>query len=659
MPVTYTPARQVPRAPVLPDLSLRTKLVAVVAVAVLVLTVGVLGTLSARRYHAAGALVVRTRDVQGEVAEVLQRLTDAETGQRGYLLTGAVEFLDPYNGAMTGANAALDSLRRLVAGDSAQTLRLAALSDSVSIRATLLANRIEKRRLGEMPSIEELRTSNTSMDGIRKIVARMDDAASEALTKQTANADRLGTIAIAVMMVGSLVSFVLLLLITGAIKRDVAQREAARVRIEEQNVELEMQATTLSDQQLELEAQLEESQVMTEELAQANEEYLQLTEIAESARADAEGALQKFRTSDRRYQFLADAIPVQVWTATPKGELDFVSLGVADYFGRTREEVLGAGWLSVLHPDDIDPVVERWTHSLATGDKYDVNFRLRRADGVYHWHLGRAVALRDDSGAISAWFGSNVDIDDAYREREERERLVTALERTNQELDQFAYVASHDLKAPLRGIANLSQWIEEDSGDSFPPESRHKMELLRGRVHRLEGLIDGILEYSRAGRTRVAATVVNVTALVNDVIELLDPPNTMHINVSPSLPSVVAEAVPLTQVFSNLIGNAIKYSGRADAEITVSASDVGAFVRYSVTDNGPGIPSQYHDRIFVVFQTLAPRDKVEGTGIGLAVVKKIVEARLGKVCVESPADATSGTGTTFHFTWPKVPAGEQ
>jgi light-regulated signal transduction histidine kinase (bacteriophytochrome) len=235
---------------------------------------------------------------------------------------------------------------------------------------------------------------------------------------------------------------------------------------------------------------------------------------------------------------------------------------------------------------------------------------------------------------------------------------MTALERTNQELDQFAYVASHDLKAPLRGIANLSQWIEEDSGEAFPAESRHKMELLRGRVHRLEGLIDGILEYSRAGRSRVAATSVNVQALVQDVVDLLDPPETVSVHIAPDLPPVVAEAVPLSQVFSNLISNAIKYGARPDSVIFVTAKVTGSFVLFSVTDNGPGIPPQYHERIFVVFQTLAPRDKVEGTGIGLAVVKKIVEARHGRVWVESPLDAATGKGTTFHFTWPRVPGRE-
>jgi PAS domain S-box-containing protein len=640
-----------------PDFSLRTKLGAVVAVAVLVLLVGMLGTLAVREYRTSGAVASDTRDLQRTLGRVLQRLTDAETGQRGYLLTGAEVFLEPYHGATADVDGALERLRRLSVGSPHQVSQLDTLTHLVARRVDSLERSVNARRAGSATSVEQLQHGRAMMDSVRGIAARMDADIDARLVTQSARADREGNIAIGVMLIGSTVAFLLLLLINAAITRDVRLREAALTRIEEQNAELEVQAAALSEQQIEVEHQLEEAQVMTEELALANDEYHALSGVAEQARTAAELALEQFRASDMRYRFLADTIPVQVWTAAPDGQLDFVSQDVAEYFGRSREDILGEGWLGVLHPSDVDNVVQKWTQSLATGEQYDVNFRLRRADGAYRWHLGRAIALRDEHGRITAWFGSNIDINDEYRVREEREHLVGALKRTNQELDQFAYVASHDLKAPLRGIANLSQWIEEDIGDAFPADARHKMELLRGRVHRLEGLIDGILEYSRAGRSRVAATSIDVAALVREVVELLDPPESMQVRIDDPLPSVVAEQVPLSQIFSNLIGNAIKYSGRSDTIITVGAADAGAMVRFSVTDNGPGIPPQYHDRIFVVFQTLAPRDKVEGTGLGLAVVKKIVEARGGHVWVQSPpADAT--TGTTFHFTWPRMPGKE-
>jgi signal transduction histidine kinase len=227
---------------------------------------------------------------------------------------------------------------------------------------------------------------------------------------------------------------------------------------------------------------------------------------------------------------------------------------------------------------------------------------------------------------------------------------LARLSRTNIELDQFAYVASHDLKAPLRGIANLAAWVEEDLGSAVTPTAREHLSLLRGRVHRMEALIDGILHYSRAGRVQSTPESVDVGALVHESIELLAPAPQVAIDVAPNMPTLVTDRVPLQQVFLNLIGNAIKHSRRGDPQVTVGVSRTdGGEPDFSVTDNGPGIAPEYHERIFGIFQTLEARDKVEGTGIGLSVVKKIVEARGGRVAVES----APGRGATFRFTWPE------
>ena len=224
--------------------------------------------------------------------------------------------------------------------------------------------------------------------------------------------------------------------------------------------------------------------------------------------------------------------------------------------------------------------------------------------------------------------------------------LTSALERTNRELDQFAYVASHDLKAPLRGIANLSQWIEEDLGTDMPPLTREHLTLMRGRVHRLEALIDGVLEYSRAGRVIAAPEVIDTGTLVREVAELLSLPAEVRIDIAPDLPTLTTERLPLQQVLLNLIGNAVKYSGAA-CVVRIEAQPDGHRYAFRVIDNGPGISPQFHERVWGIFQTLQPRDKVEGTGIGLALVKKIVEGRGGRVWLES----SEGHGATFGFTW--------
>lgn len=230
---------------------------------------------------------------------------------------------------------------------------------------------------------------------------------------------------------------------------------------------------------------------------------------------------------------------------------------------------------------------------------------------------------------------------------DELERTAAALERSNQELDAFAYAASHDLRAPLRGIANLAQWIEEDLQGTLRDDTREMLGLIRSRMHRMEGLIDGILQYSRAGRLHEPPVTVDVAELIDEVVDLLGPP-AGTVTTDGALPVVVTELAPLRQVFQNLIGNGLKHGGAAVA-IRVSAADEGDTWRFRVTDNGPGIPVEFHDRVWGMFQTLEPRDRVEGAGIGLSLVKKVVEGQGGTVGLES----TPGAGAAFTFTWRK------
>lgn len=228
------------------------------------------------------------------------------------------------------------------------------------------------------------------------------------------------------------------------------------------------------------------------------------------------------------------------------------------------------------------------------------------------------------------------------------EELIAALERSNADLDGFAHVASHDLKAPLRGIAALSEWIEEDLGEQVTDAARGHLTMLRGRVRRLEDLIEGILSYSRAGRTGREVSEVDVGALLAEAIELLAPPSSAAITVDPGMPVLRTARVPLQQVFMNLISNALKHAG-PEAAVRVGVREAGAFWEFSVSDNGPGIAPAYHERIWAIFQTLKPRDQVEGTGIGLSVVRKIVASMGGRAWVESEV----GEGACFRFTWPR------
>lgn len=226
-----------------------------------------------------------------------------------------------------------------------------------------------------------------------------------------------------------------------------------------------------------------------------------------------------------------------------------------------------------------------------------------------------------------------------------------ALARSNRDLDQFAYVASHDLKAPLRGISSLTTWIEEDLGPSLDPKVADHLRLMRSRVERLELLIEGILSYSQAGRADNSASPVDTRAVATRTIELASPPREVVVELAPgSWPTLTAVSVQLEQVWLNLVSNAIKHGRRADGGGRVVLGCVGqdgALWHFTVADDGPGIPTEFQHRVFEMFQRLQPRDKVEGAGIGLAVVRKLVTGNGGRVWAETPPHG----GATMHFTW--------
>lgn len=221
------------------------------------------------------------------------------------------------------------------------------------------------------------------------------------------------------------------------------------------------------------------------------------------------------------------------------------------------------------------------------------------------------------------------------------------LERSNDELDRFAFAASHDLKAPLRAIDNLARWLGEDDG-SLGEDSRRHLGLMQQRIARMEKLLDDMLDYSRAGRVHGETGDVDCGELVREVIELLAPPPGFRFGIAPDLPRLSTMRVPLEQCLRNLIGNAIKHHDRDDGRIRISWSRAEGMIVFEVADDGPGIAPEYHERIFRMFQTLRARDQVEGSGMGLAVIRKTAESYGGKVEVSS----VPGEGATFRLHWP-------
>ncbi len=611
-------------------MSLRLKLTAALGVALVILLVGVASLYALRESSNAAAAVQHSELVRVQLERALTTIVNAETGQRGYLLTQDTSYLAPYVSARTDAQHEVASLRQLTADNALQQRRIDSLELTTDAKLVSMNETVVLTQAGHRDSALKIIMTGEGKNltsRARLLINEMEATEATLLIRRTSAYDTRKRAVILVTVMGSLLGATLSILTMLWLRSGIKQLEQAKDTIEEQSDEL-------GDE-------LKKSQTLTERLATSND-GLQLANVAaESART--------------RFEQLLESTDEGVYGMDDAGLCTFINEAGAKSLGYERSDLFGKNMHDLLHhhrPDgSVYPVEECPIYKSVRNDT-----SVRISDEVFWTRDGRPVPVEytsspivNDGQTVGAVIAFNNIAARKLAERE-RERLISALARSNQELDQFAYVASHDLKAPLRGIANLSQWIEEDLGENAPPDVAEKMTLVRGRVQRLEALIDGILQYSRAGRVSSQIEQVDVGMLLSDIVELLAPPPEVTVTIDPDMPTVTTERTPLQQVFMNLISNAIKYNRHPGATVHISARDAGRMYAFSVADNGPGIEAQYHERIFGIFQTLESRDRVEGTGIGLSVVKKTVELQGGSIKV----DSALGKGATFTFEWPKL-----
>ncbi|MBI5179651.1 MAG: PAS domain S-box protein [Nitrospinae bacterium] len=327
---------------------------------------------------------------------------------------------------------------------------------------------------------------------------------------------------------------------------------------------------------------------------------------------------------------------------------------MAEMLGRTKGEIIGRSIFDPIFVDDenarkyVDEILRRREGKQSS---YELTL-LHRSGEAVHVLIG-AIPTKTDlhTGAVTQSLGMFLDLTERKKAEQEREMLIIGLNRANEELRDFAYIVSHDLKAPLRAIGSLAEWIAKDYGDILGAEGRENLDLLLGRTKRMNNLIEGILRYSRAGRIKPELDTLDCAKTARAVIDAVGPPPNIKVAVEGDLPKVIYDRTHLEQVFQNLISNAIKHHGKAAGNVTLSCRDAGEMWEFCVRDDGQGIEEKHFDRIFKIFQSLKSRDEVESTGIGLTLVKKIVERYGGTVWVRSTVDA----GSEFFFTVPKFP----
>lgn len=581
------------------------------AIAICIPLVCLIGTVVAytifrQRMLAAQMYVDHTNQVLSKSQSSLISILNAETAVRGYFIAKEQVFLEPYQQSRATLNPTLVSLKQLVADNPPQSQRVELLIQIANMRMGRLAQTIERVQAGVvsppatttqriLAGKREMDRFRTVLDEFEAVERRILDLRNRSLQEQQAfNAD--------VMWMG---------IVVGLSGTAIAVRLLRQLAIELREREF------------------------------------------------------RLRESRSTIAAIVSNIVDGVTIVNAQGKIETFNHAASEMFGYTSDEVIGHHWHKLLNQEADD------TQKMLF---YEPTLQMTAMPNGQIW---QAMGQRKDGALFPIEISMNsIEFDDdriaIIRDITERQQaaatlaakaaqltalntsLMTTNERlfqSNEELDRFAYITSHDLKAPLRAIASLAEWIEEDLGEAISEETRMQLYLLRGRVYRMQALLNSLLEYSRAGRTPAAVLTVNVAQLLQKIIQALAPPATFTVTIGAGMPTMTTRWQPLEQVFTHLIDNAIRHHPTKVGIVEISATDLGDRYEFAITDNGDGIEPEYQTRIYTIFQTLKARDVQENIGAGLAIVKKIVAAEGGIIQLESIA----GRGAIFRFTWPKQP----
>ncbi len=675
-----------------------------------------------------------------ELTELLSDLKDAETGHRGYIIAGELDYLKPFQDAEVSVPVRQQKLRLVLADQPAQLARLDELDRVIADKFLEMKRTIAIRDTETLAAAAAAVSESIGkklMEQVRAEIAALSAEQGRLLEVDQDKSVEQRWTALLTLVIGAVMAVGIILTAAAIVRLETARRMTAFAAIQQAKDDAESALNQLNaffrnapcgiayyDADLRYvhinEAFAKLNRLPAEELIgksidevppnfplKLQEEYLEVSKslqpavsrrlaiadeiweiavfpvkttkaerlglgiigIDVTAAAEAEARILE---SEARFRTMAEAMPQIVWMTRPDGDTEYFNLRWYEFTGLTPNQSLGAAWVTPLHPDDRARGVERWQISVDNAIPYEIEFRLRKADGTYRWFLTRANPVRNEKGLVVRWLGTCTDIDDSKQQAEKLEELVdsrtVALRRSNEELEKFAYIASHDLQEPLRKIQAFGDRLNTRYKAGLGEQGQDYIARMLDSAGRMRRLIDDLLSFSRITSKVQPLAPVNLNAVVRDVLSDLEirvAQSGGRVEVGP-LPTLPADSVQMRQLFQNLVSNALKFQRPGvPPVVTVKAEPLREFppdppsngtnstphrtgFRITVADNGIGFEAQYADRIFELFQRLHGRHQYEGTGLGLAICKKIAERHGGAIS----AKGYPGEGSTFIIDFP-------